>query len=166
VVASTSDVGGLGVLMPFDPLKCPWGKSPQRPLDDRRVNEGHHIGKRNEAVRDSVGSLSFVTVRVMGVRGVPSGDYRVAYSPGAKLGFYFAKLGLKAASLRASVMDARNPSRGKLRMSYVPLEGAVIVLGRPGVSSALRLQSSNHDAQSVARRMGGGAESVSVKWKR
>lgn len=153
--------------MPFDPLKCPWGKSPPpAPAAAGLVTEGHHIGKRNEAVRNDAKASSFITIRTAGVRGVPSADYRLAYSSGAKLGFYLAKLGLKAAALRASVTDATNPSRGKLRMSYVPLEGAVIVLSRPGVSSVLHLTHSSHDAQAVARRMGGGSESASAKWKK
>lgn len=152
--------------MPINPLNCPWGKSSTPAFEAKVVTEGHHIGKRNEAVRDSVRAESFVIVRTVGVRGVPSGDYRLAYSSGAKLGFYLAKLGLKAAALRASVMDATNPSRGKLRMSYVPLEGSVIVLSRPGVSSVLQFQRSNHDAQAVARRMGDGSDTAAAKWKK
>lgn len=152
--------------MSFNPLDCPWGKPPPPKLETKVVTESHHIGKRNEAVRDSAGASSFIIVKTVGIPGVLSTDYRLQYVPGTKLSAYLARLSLRAVALRASMRDATNPDRGKLRMSYVPSEGAVIVLSRSGISSALRFQSSNHNAEAVARRMGNGSRSVTAQWKK
>lgn len=151
--------------MPLNPLECPWGKHPPK-KSEPKATEGHHIGKRNEAVRNSAAASSFVTIRAVGVPGAPSGDYRLEYSPGAKLGTYLARLGLKAVALRAAVVDEANPSHGRLRMSYIPQEGAIIVMRRAGVSSAIQYQRTNYDAAEVARRMDGGARVALSKWKK
>jgi hypothetical protein len=121
-----------------------------------------YLGLRNEVVRENAKLERFISVIVRGIRGVPDGEYKLAWSQGMALKHYLSQLKLVSTAIRSAVRDLANPEAGRLRMHYIPAEGARIALGNPAVSSALQFQRSSHNAESVARDMGDGARFVDV----
>lgn len=143
----------------MNPLSTPWGKKPKV---EEREPVPSFIGVRNEAVRDSASAEKLVTVVVRGIKGSPDGEYKLEWTAGTTLKHYLSRLKLVSVAMRAAVRDVTNPSAGRVRMHYVPEAGAKITLGSPSVSSALQFQRSNHNAENIAQRMGGGAKFVDV----
>lgn len=150
---------GAGDRPHLNPLSVPWGKKP-------KVEQGEpvpiYLGLRNEAVRDNAQAEKFVIIAVQGLKGVPSGEYKLEWVEGAPLKQYLSQLKLTTVAMRSAVRDAGHLEAGRLRMHYIPDCGAKIVLGNPSLSSAVHLQRSAHDAEAVALRMGGGAKFVDV----
>lgn len=141
----------------MNPLDLPFGKKPRKEPEEKIPQ---FIGVRNEAVRDDLEAERFVTITVLGVKGATSGEYRLKWEAGSNLGRYFSRLKMKNVALRASVRNQDRLEDGRLRMNYIPEPGSRISVGPAKVSSAVGLQRSNHNAESVARRMGGGAREV------
>ena len=147
---------------PFvNPLDLPFGKKPPKP-EDLREKIPHFIGVKNEAVRDDAGAQKIITISVSGIKGVPAAAYKLEWVEGQMLGTYLSRLKLKRAAIYAAVRNIDDLERGRLRMTYIPEEGARISVGNSRVSSALQYQRTNHNAESVARNMGGGAKVVEV----
>ena len=149
----------------MNPLDLPkWGSKPKPKVELNQKKVNHFLGVQNEIVRDDSIAEAHVIIQVMGgLKGVASQTYRVAFVEGQPLAQYLGRLKLKRAATYSAVYDQSNLSAGRCRMSYVPKKGAHIVIGRSGVGSATQYQRSNHDAQRVAARMGGGAQVVEVK---
>jgi len=143
----------------LNPLSTPWGKKPHV---EEKPTVPSFIGVRNEAVRDSANAKNIITVHVRSIKGVPDGEYRLEWVEGTTLKQYLTQVKLVSAAMHAAVRDTTNPSVGRVRMHYIPEPGAHITLGSPSVSSALQFQRSNHDAQNLARRMGGGERIVEM----
>lgn len=150
---------GEGKKPGLNPLSVPWG---QKPKVAQREPIPSYLGLRNEAVRDNASAERFITVSVRGLRGTPEGDYKLEWAEGATLKQYLSQLKLISTAMQCAVRDLTNLEAGRLRMHYIPQEGAKITLGNPSLSSALQFQRSSHDAESVARKMGGGARVVDV----
>jgi hypothetical protein len=130
----------------MNPLHIPWGQKPKE-VKDERDPVPIFLGVRNEAVRDSAHAEKCITVVVRGLKGATDGEYRFK---------------LVSVAARAAVRDTTNLEVGRLRLHYIPKEGAKITLGSPSVSSALQYQRSSHDAGEVASRMGGGSKFVDL----
>jgi len=135
----------------MNPLSIPWGAQ-DKPV--ARSPVPNFIGLRNEVARQNQNLARRITIELQGLAGRPNGRYDLEYSAGASLRHYFHQLKLQHAAAHSSVRDLTNPEAGRLRSSYVPAENSHIVLGNPKVSSMLHLQRTNHDAQSIAARMG------------
>ena len=115
-------------------------------------------------VRDDAGADSHIVIQVMGgIKGTTPQSYKVAFVEGQTLGRYLGRLKLKRAAAYSAVYDRANLEVGRCRMSYVPQKGSFITVGGSAGGSATQFQRSNHDAQKVAARMGGGASVVEVK---
>lgn len=141
------------------PVIPKWGKPKKEP---RVVH--HHLGIRNEVVRDDEGYDRHITVRVVGgVGGAASGEYKVGYTEGMNLGRYLSRLKLKRIAAYSAVYDQTNLENGRCRMTYVPQPGAKITVGPSQIGSATAHQRSGVDAVRVATRMGGGAKVVERK---
>ena len=127
-----------------------WGGKPKAP-DETALNS---LGVVNDVLRDEAGASAHITVEVRGISGFPSGVYRLAYSPGASLGDYLKRVKLRYAGMTNAVYDYRNLERGRCRMTYVPLEGAKIVIGKRDMGPAFEFQRTSVDAQQLAANMG------------
>ena len=149
----------------MNPLDLPkWGSKPKPKVELSQKKVDSFLGLQNEIVRGDSVAEAHVIIQVMGgIKGVVAQTYKVAFVEGQSLGQYFGRLKLKRAAAYSAVYDQSNLSNGRCRMSYIPRRGAHIVIGRSGVGSATQYQRSNHDAQRVAARMGGGAQVVEVK---
>lgn len=143
----------------MNPLDLPFGKKPERPLEKKVPS---YLGVKNEAVRDDQGANKKITISVGGLKGVSSGEYKLEWVEGRMLGEYLSRLKLKRAAIYAAVRNLDNLELGRLRMTYIPEVGDRIALGSASMSSAVSYQRSNHNAENVARRMGGGAKFVDV----
>lgn len=143
----------------MNPLQVPWGKKPT-PIEEEVIPS--FIGVRNEASRAAEGEKDFIVVSLEGVRGAPNGSYKVSWSEGTSLKQYLSQLKLVMVATRAAIRDASYPDSGRLRLRYVPKKDSRIVLCNPSVSSALQYQQSSVNAESVARKMGGGSRFVEV----
>jgi len=141
----------------MNPLNLPFGRKPRKEPQEKVPN---FLGVKTEAVRDDAGAEKFIIISVGGLKGIPAGEFKLAWVEGQSLGVYLSRIKMKRAAIYAAV---RNPDRlelGRLRMTYIPEEGDRITIGNAQVSSALTFQRSNHNAEAVARRMGGGARIV------
>jgi hypothetical protein len=145
----------------MNPLHIPWGQKPKE-VKDERDPVPIFLGVRNEAVRDSAHAEKCITVVVRGLKGATDGEYRLEWTEGTPLKQYLSRLKLVSVAARAAVRDTTNLEVGRLRLHYIPKEGAKITLGSPSVSSALQYQRSSHDAGEVASRMGGGSKFVDL----
>jgi len=154
---------GEGTKPGLNPLSVPWGQKPKVAVKEPVPS---YLGLRNEAARDNAGAEKFITITVRGIRGTPEGEYRLEWTEGNTLKQYLSQLKLISAAMKSAVRDLTNPEAGRVRMYYIPEVGARIVLGNPTVSSALQFQRSSHDAEAVARRMGGGAKFVDIPLRR
>jgi hypothetical protein len=143
----------------LNPLSVPWGKKPE--VEEREAVPSF-LGLRNEAVRDNAGAEKSITIAVHGLKGTPNGEYKLEWVEGTTLKQYLSQLKLVSTAMRSAVRDLTNLGIGRLRMHYIPQEGARIALGNPSLSSALQFQRSSHDAEAVALKMGGGAKVVEV----
>jgi len=146
----------------MNPLDLPWSSaSPKKePEKERKPN---FIGIQNEVVRDDASAPKHITISVRGISGVPSQEFKVAYSEGQPLSKYLMRLKLKRVATYNAVYDQTNLEKGRCRMTYVPQVGAHILIGPPGVGSAYSLQRTNHDARRLSANMGGGAKVVEGK---
>lgn len=143
----------------MNPLELPFGKKP-KPEPKEKVPS--YLGVKNEAVRDDETAEQHITIIVNGLKGVPNREFKLRWEPGQQLGKYFSRIKLKQTAIYAAVRNPDNLSAGRLRMTYIPEPGMRITVGNARVSSAVHLQRSNHNAESVARKMGGGARVVEV----
>lgn len=143
----------------MNPLQLPFGKKPKKEPAKKVPN---YLGVKNEAVRDDEDAEQHITIIVSGLKGVPSGEFRLKWEPGQQLGQYFSRIKLKQTAIYAAVRNPDDLAAGRLRMTYIPKPGMRITVGNARLSSAVHLQRSNHNAESVARRMGGGARVVEV----
>lgn len=143
----------------MNPLHIPWGQKPKEVKSDPVPV---FLGVRNEAVRDNADAKRFITVVVRGVKGATDGEYKLEWTEGRPLKQYLSSLKLVSTAARSAVRDTTNLEAGRLRMHYIPKEGARITLGSPSVSSALQYQRSSHDAGEVASRMGGGSKFIDI----
>jgi len=143
----------------MNPLHLPFGKKEQK---EPGKKVPHFLGVRNEAIRDDQDAEQHVTVIVRGVKGAVDGEYKLKWEPGKPLGDYFSRIKLKQSAVYAAVRDPDHLEKGRLRMHYIPEPGSRVTVGNPRVSSAISLQRSNHNAESIARKMGGGARVVEV----
>jgi hypothetical protein len=135
------------------PLDLPWARG--RPPEPEKAKVPNFIGLKNQVVRDDAeAGGKKITIEVKGVKGHQPGEYEIAFEEGATLGHYLKRLKLRRAAAYSAVRDFTNLPAGRLRLSYVPKEGAKIVLGSASVSSAIQYQRSNIDAQRVAYNMG------------
>jgi hypothetical protein len=76
---------------------------------------------------------SGVTIKIIGdLNQTPI--HSVPYDTRNSLSQYLAVLGLKRYAIYRAVYDLTNLSKGRVRMSYVPASGAVIVIGPPSFS--------------------------------
>lgn len=148
----------------LNPLNIPWGKKPKKEKEDPVPS---FIGVRNEAVRDSSDAKQTIHIKVRGLRGAPDGDFELEWTPGTPLKTYLSRLKLLMVAAHSAIRDTERLELGRLRLHYIPEPGAKIVLGRPTVSSAISFQRSNHNAESVAQRMGGGSRYVDIPlWRK
>jgi hypothetical protein len=136
------------------PVIPKWGKKvePPRPRTDPSF-----IGVRNEAVRDDSGKEAHITIRTGDSE---DNEYKVEYVEGQALSRYLGRLRLKRRAAYSAVYDRTNLENGRCRMTYVPGPGAVITIGSASVGTATGFQRSRHDAEALARNMGGGADVV------
>jgi len=144
----------------MNPLDLPFGKKPKEPQKEKVPS---YLGVRNEAVRDDLRAKKKVTIQVGGLKGVAGGQYQLEWVEGQMLGEYLSRLRLKRAAIYAAVRHADKPYLGRLRMTFIPDAGDRITIGNPSVSPASPYQRSNHNAERVARGMGGGARFVEVQ---
>lgn len=152
--------------MSFNPLNIPWGKKDPEPPKPPEKKVPSYLGLKNEAVKAAAGAEEVVTIKVGGLKGVPSGEYRLEWQEGARLKSYLSRLNLVHSALYSAVHDQTNLEVGRIKMTYVPSSGAIITIGSAGLSTVVHLQRSNHNAEHVALRMGGGAEEVEVPLRR
>lgn len=104
----------------MNPLDFPkWG-SPQ-------ILKPKVSNKPTKSLADPV-DPSEVTIRIIGDSGqVPLRS--VPYKNQCSLGRYLTPLNLKRYAIYRAVYDLTNPSKGRVRMSYVPAQGSVIIIG-------------------------------------
>jgi hypothetical protein len=133
---------------PLDVFSIPWGKSEKPQEPKRTVNQAPDKG--------------YITIVVQGVRGSPNGTHRLTWVSGLALKHYLRGLKLLITATRSAVRDKTNPEVGRLRISYIPKEGAVITLGNPSVSSVMELQRSSVDTRLSMKNLGGGEKIVEV----
>lgn len=138
----------------MNPLDLPFGKKPKVEPGEKIP---HFIGVRNEAVRDDSEAELSITIIVRGLKGFPSGEYKLKWESGSSLGHYLSRLRMKSIAIRSAVRNERDLEAGRLRMNYVPEPGSRIIVSNARLSSVAHLQRSNHNAETVARKMGGGA---------
>lgn len=150
---------GEGKKPGLNPLSVPWG---QKPKVEPKETAPSYLGLRNEAVRDNAQAAKSITIAVHGLKGTPNGEYRLEWIEGTTLKQYLSQLKLVGTAMRSAVRDQTHLEMGRLRMHYIPEEGAQITLGSSSLSSALQFQRSSHNAEDVALKMGGGARVVDV----
>lgn len=148
----------------MNPLELPrWEKKKVEIKLESRDMRSVSFGVRAETILVDRDAKHHITIEVRGVKGTHSGAYKVAYAPGQKLGDYLRRLRLKRAACYSAVYDLKAVTSGRLRMTYVPQEGAHIAIGSASLGVSGQYQRSSVDAQQVAARMGGGARTVEVK---
>jgi hypothetical protein len=136
-----------------NPLKASWTRKKPVPKeeDDAPDKDRPFLGVRNAAT--STSSAEYVLFDIRGVSGAPSGRHKVPYSPGASLRWYLRQLRLLTFASKAAFYDLEFPSRGRLRLRYLPTPDSKILLLPPGLSPSSHLQRSPVDAQEVASKM-------------
>lgn len=135
----------------MNPLITPWGQ--KRKLEDLDPSK-NFIGIRNEVVRSDAKAEVSISVEVRGVKGVPNGNYSLAYTEGTTLGRYLARLKLKRTGIYSAVYDQKNLEKGRLRMNYIPQPDACILIGSIAYGPLSHLARTNVDAQKLAFNMG------------
>jgi len=138
-----------------NPLDFPWNQLEKPKPKIKEDPVPNFIGVRNEAVRDDVNAEDHLVVTVQGLTNVPTGEYKVSFSDGQRLGTYLARLKFKHAATYAAVYDTSNLEKGRLRMSYVPTKASKILICPPAYSPLMFMQRTNVDAQKLASNMGG-----------
>ena len=147
----------------MNPLSIPFGVKPKPPPEVQLPPVPNFIGVRNEVARDLRPASVRIKVQVQGVKGQPNATYEVEYRAGSPLKEYLEQLKLRHVAMTAAVRDQSNLSLGRLRLHYIPTQQSHITLGNPSVSSAMQFQRTRVDAQTVARTMGGGQQTVERK---
>jgi hypothetical protein len=118
------------------------------------------LGKRADSVKTTPDSAAYIQIEVRGVKGAPSGSYKLAYSSGAPLKYYLDILNLKNVAAKSAVYDYSNLEKGRCRMHYVPSPDSRIVLGPASYGPAFEWQRCNHDVRALMNNMGDGASIV------
>lgn len=147
----------------MNPLDLPFGKKPKVEPEERVP---HFIGVRNEAVRDDSEAELTITIIVRGIKGFPGGEYKLKWESGSSLGHYLSRLRMKSIAIRSAMRNEADLEAGRLRTNYIPEPGSRIIVSNAKLSTAAHLQRSNHNAETVARKMGGGARVVHFPLKR
>lgn len=88
------------------------------------------------------------------------GTFKIPYHEGWDLRMYLRDARSLAYAIRKAVYDTNQPERGRLRLNHIPAPGAKIYIGSANWSPVAHLQRTNHDAERLARNMGGGAAVV------
>ena len=127
-----------------------WGEK-NKPDEDKVPN---YLGVVNEILRDEAGAAAHISIEVRGIPGHPSGIYRLAHNPGTLLSDYLRKIKLRYAGMSNAVYDYSNLEHGRCRMTYVPKEGARIVIGHRDMGPAFHMQRTTVDVQRLAANMG------------
>lgn len=139
----------------MNPLDASWSKRAPAPNPDSAPSDSAFLGVRTEATRVGV-DVAAVRFEVRGVAGVPSGRFKVAWSPGAPLRWYLRKIRMLGVASRAAFYDMTVGNGRRLRLRYQPTDKSVILLTPAGYGPNSHLQRSSVDAQAVAANMGRG----------
>ena len=136
----------------MNPLHASWSRKKRAPEEPpKRESDPPFLGIRNEARQEK--GPDVVVIEVRGVSGLPSGRYKLRYSPGASLRWYLRQLRMLNIATKVAIYDMELPSKGRLRLRYHPSPSSRIVLMPPGMSPSTHLQRSSVDAARVAAKM-------------
>lgn len=135
----------------MNPLDASWTRKKRTHKKEEPIKgDAPFLGVRNEA-QASGGEV--VVFEVRGVSGLPSGHYKLRYSPGASLRWYLRSVRMLNIATRVAIYDVGLPGKGRLRLRYQPAPASKILLLPPGLSPTMHLQRSSVDAQRVASKM-------------
>jgi hypothetical protein len=133
-----------------NPLHVSWSRKRAPKKETLKKGDAPYLGIRNEA-QETKGEV--VRFEVRAVSGLQSGQYKVRFSPGASLRWYFRKLRILNTAIRVAIYDLGQPWKGRVRLRYIPTPQSTILLLPPGVGLSSHLQRAGADAQEVASKM-------------
>jgi hypothetical protein len=123
-------------------LDIPWAATPKAApkVENKGESVGHYLGRRNEAVKAAQGVDKTISVEVRGVKGVPSGAFRLAFVEGQALKVYLKQLKILRTATKSAVYDFAHKEKGRIKQRYVPVEDSQIVIGPPSMGMMLQYQ--------------------------
>ena len=134
----------------MNPLHVSWSRKRTPKKETSKKGDPPYLGVRNEA-QEVEGEV--VRFEIRAVSGLPSGLYKVRYSPGASLRWYLRRLRILNIAIRVAIYDLGQPGKGRLRLRYIPTPQSKILLMPPGMGPNTHLQRAGADAQEVASKM-------------